>query len=72
MEGEKHVGLLGIRAWSLRARAVLILGLALLYVLAVVLLHRTLGFGATPLAILPVAVAGWVFGLQGGLVCFSS
>jgi two-component system cell cycle sensor histidine kinase/response regulator CckA len=43
-------------------------GVTLLYVLTFVILRVLFGFGATPLAIVPVAVAGQLHGLRGGLI----
>lgn len=68
MRKDKHQGSTHLRSLSLAVRLVAAVGTTLVYALAFVLLRERVGFGVTPLAILPVAVAGWLFGLQGGLV----
>jgi PAS domain S-box-containing protein len=56
------------RHWPVRARLALCAGLTVLYVLAFILLQPLLGGSVSALALFPVAVAGWLFGLRGGLL----
>jgi PAS domain-containing protein len=52
----------------LGVRLALVVGVTLLYALAFGVLRSLFRFGATPLAVLPVAVAGWLLGLRGGVI----
>jgi two-component system phosphate regulon sensor histidine kinase PhoR len=63
----KH-GLPEPRNWPIWLRLALVVGLAILYVLAFVLLRSLLGGGVSALVLLPVSAAGWLFGLPGGLI----
>ncbi len=51
-----------------RLRLALVLGITLLYALLFAPLHRLIGGGVSALSLLPVMVAGWSFGLRGGLL----
>jgi PAS domain S-box-containing protein len=68
MNGEDKTSSKRVRSWPLAPKLAVTIGITLLYMLAFAVLQGLFGFGATPLAILPVAFAGWLFGLQGGLV----
>lgn len=68
MNDEENAGSKQVRSWPLAVRLAVAVGATLVYVLAFVALRSPLGFGVTPLAVLPVAVAGWFLGLRGGLV----
>lgn len=56
------------RNWTLRRRRVLVLTATLVYAVTFVPFYEALGQEVTGLSVLPVAVAGWYFGLQAGLV----
>jgi PAS domain S-box-containing protein len=56
------------RNWPVGVRLALFIGLTVLYVPALILLQPVLGGSVSALALSPVAIAGWLFGLRGGLL----
>jgi PAS domain S-box-containing protein len=68
MNVDRELKVSDFRHWPARARLALCASLTVLYVLTFILLQPLLGGGVSALALFPAAVAGWLFGLRGGLL----
>ena len=57
---------------SLRTRMSIVSGLFGLYCIAFVLVFPLSGVNAAALSLIPLGIAGWLFGRRGGLIAFAS